>query len=140
MCAFREMIDNMALPREFCAPSSDLSPGVIGLGGGESAFPHLPDKKTAAAKVLLRQVLGIPQASRNSELGTVYRLPGAKDCADDLAKCTCDMAPFSARASTGPILSGRASPFAWSIIKRNWEGTPLYIYRCKEFAAHSRFA
>ena len=48
--AFSELIDHMALPREFYAPFSRMSPGVAGMEDCESLFTHMKNKKMVTEK------------------------------------------------------------------------------------------
>ena len=56
--AFSEMVDHMALIREFYTPFVGLSPGMVGLEDCESLFSHLRTKKMITEKYLVRHFLG----------------------------------------------------------------------------------
>ena len=58
---FSEMIDHMALLREFYAPFSRMSPGLVVMGDCESAFTHLKNKKMVTEEFLDRHFLSIQQ-------------------------------------------------------------------------------
>ena len=57
--AFSEMIDHMALLREFYAPFSLMPPGLVGMEDCESLFTHLKNKKMVTEKYLVRHFLSI---------------------------------------------------------------------------------
>ena len=57
--AFSEMIDSKALLREFYAPFSRMSPGLVGMEDCESLFTHLKNKKMVTEKYLVRHFLSI---------------------------------------------------------------------------------
>ena len=59
--AFSEMIDHMALLREFYAPFSRISPGMVGMEDCESLFTHLKNRKMAAGEYFVRRFLPIQQ-------------------------------------------------------------------------------
>ena len=48
--AFSEMIDHMALLREFCAPFSRIPPGMVGAENCESPCAHLENWEMATGK------------------------------------------------------------------------------------------
>ena len=76
--AFSEMIDHMALLREFCVPFSHISSGLVGMEDCESLFTHLKNKKMVTEKYLVRHFLSIQQFIDEGELEYVYRVPGVK--------------------------------------------------------------
>ena len=69
--ASSEMIDHMALLREFYAPFSHISPGLVGMEDCESLFTHLEKKKTVTEKYLVRHFLSIQQFLDEGELENV---------------------------------------------------------------------
>ena len=72
MYAFSEMIDHMALLREFYAPFSRISPGMVGMEDCESLFAHLKNRKMITEKYLVRHFLSIQQFVGNGELENAY--------------------------------------------------------------------
>ena len=71
--AFSETIDHVALLREFYAPFSRLSPGLVGMGDCESLFTHLKNKKMVTEKYLVRHFLSIQQFIEEGDLDNAYR-------------------------------------------------------------------
>ena len=66
--AFGEMMGHMELLREFYATFVDIAPDMVGLGGGESLFTHLPNRGIGAEKNLAGHSLDVNRSigSRNA--------------------------------------------------------------------------
>ena len=99
--AFSEMIDHMALLREFYAPFSRMSPGLVGTEDCESLFTHSENKKMVTGKYLVRHFLGIQQFIVEGDLDNAYWLPGTENPADG---------PFLALLETGRFQPGLLRP------------------------------
>ena len=108
--AFSEMLDHMALLKEFYAPFVDASPDLLGFVDCESLFSHLKKKKTIAEKFLARHFLAIQQAVESGELANVYWLPGLENPADSLAKIKSDMVPLLRMTESGCYNPGLLRP------------------------------
>ena len=87
------MVDHSALPGEFCARLSDVSPDAIGHRGNESVFAHLRNERAAAEKFPARHFLGAQQAVGEEDLGNVFLPPGAENPTGGLARVKSDTAP-----------------------------------------------
>ena len=94
--AISEMIDNMALLREFFAPFSRTSPGLVGMEDCQSLFAHLENRKMVTVKYLVRRFLRNQQFIEEGGLDNVYWLPGTENPADGLAKIKSEMGPILA--------------------------------------------
>ena len=108
--AFSEMIDHVALLREFYAPFSHISPGMVGMEDCESLFTHLKNRKMVTEKYLARHFLSIQQFLEDGELGNVYWLPGTENPADGLTKLRSEMGPIMALLETGNFRPGILRP------------------------------
>ena len=93
--AFGEMMGHMELLREFYATFVDIAPDMVGLGGGESLFTHLPNRGIGAEKNLACHSLD------------VNRSIGRENPADGLAKQECDVALRLGPTSDGLFPRGR---------------------------------
>ena len=80
--AFSEMIDHMALLREFSEPFSRTSPALV------------------------RHFLSIQQFLEDGELENVYWIPGTENPADGLTKLRSEMGPIMALLETGRFQPG----------------------------------
>ena len=110
MYAFSEMIDHMALLREFYAPFSRMSPGLVAMEDFESLFTHLKNKKMVTEKYLVRHFLSIQQFIEEGDLDNVYWLPGTENPADGLTKSRSEMGPILALLETGRFQPGLLRP------------------------------
>ena len=108
--AISEMIDHMALLREFYAPSSRLSPGLAGMEDCESLFTHLGYRKMVTGKYLARHFLSIQQLIEEGELDNVYRIPGTENAADGLTKIKSETKSIPALLETGRFRPGLLRP------------------------------
>ena len=72
------MVGHASLLKEFHAPFSDLSPGMIGLENGKSPFNKLKIVEITPGKYLVRQFLRIPQSLKHGELDSAYWPPGVE--------------------------------------------------------------
>ena len=99
--AFSEMIDHMALLREFYAPFSRISPGMVGMEDYESLFTQLKNRKMATEQYLVRDLLTTQQFIEGGELDNAYWLPGDENPADELAKIKSEMGPILSLLRTG---------------------------------------
>ena len=108
--AFSEMIDHMALLREFYAPFAHISPGLVGMGDCESLFTHLKNKKMITEKYLVRHLLSIQQFIDEGELENVYWIPGVGNPADGLTKLRSEMGPILTLLETGRFQPGTLRP------------------------------
>ena len=61
VCAFSEMMEHMALLREFYAPFAGVSPGMVGRKDCESLFTHLKNRKLITEKYVVRHFLSSQQ-------------------------------------------------------------------------------
>ena len=104
--AFSEMIDHMALIREFYAPFVGLSPGMVGMEDCESLFSHLRNKKMVTEKYLIRHFLSIQQALEDGDLENVYWLPGTENPADGMTKVKSEMLPILSLLEHGEFRPG----------------------------------
>ena len=108
--AFSEMIDHMALLREFYAPFSHISSGLVGTEDCESLFTHLKNKKMITEKYLVRHFLSIQQFIDEGELEDVYWIPGVENPADGLTKLRSEMGPIATLLETGRFQPGILRP------------------------------
>ena len=104
------MIDHVALLREFYAPFSHISPGMVGMEDCESLFTHLKNRKMITEKYLVRHFLSIQQFLEDGELENVYWLPGTENPADGLTKLRSEMGPIMALLETGNFRPGILRP------------------------------
>ena len=73
--AFSEMIDHMALLREFHAPCSRISPGMVGMEDCESLFTHLKNREMVTEKFPSNSSLGMVNwKTRNGSRGWEIQL------------------------------------------------------------------
>ena len=96
MYASSEMIDHMALLREFFAPFSRMSPSLVETEDCESLSAHLGNRKMITEKYLARHSLSIHQFFEEGELGDVYWIPGPENPTDGLTKIKSEMGPILA--------------------------------------------
>ena len=108
--AFSEMVDHMALIREFYTPFVGLSPGMVGLEDCESLFSHLRTKKMITEKYLVRHFLSIQQSLDNKELDNIYWLPGTENPADGMTKMKSEMSPMLNLLEFGEFYPGVLRP------------------------------
>ena len=108
--AFSEMIDHMALIRDFFAPFVGLSPGMVGMEDRESLFSHLRNKKTITEKYLIRHFLSIQQALEEEDLENAYWLPGTENPADGMTKVKSEMLPILGLLESGEFRLGALRP------------------------------
>ena len=99
--AFSEMIDHMALLREFYGPVSRISPGLVGTEDCESLFTHLGNREMVTEKFLFHHFLSVQQFLEDGELENVYWIPGTENPADGLTKLKSEMGPILALLETG---------------------------------------
>ena len=108
--AFSEMVDHMALIREFYTPFVGLSPGMVGLEDCESLFSHLRTKRMITEKYLVRHFLSIQQSLDNNELDNIYWLPGTENPADGMTKVRSEMPPMLRLLEFGEFYPGLLRP------------------------------
>ena len=70
--ASSEMIDHVALSREFYAPFVDLLPGMVSVAERESLFTHIKTKRAVPAKHLARRFRDKKQGLGNGEQDNAY--------------------------------------------------------------------
>ena len=100
----------MALLREFYAPSSRISPGLVGVEDCESLFTHLENRKMVAEKYLVRRFLSTQQFIEGGELNNAYWLPGVGNPADGLTKIKSEMGPILPLLENGRFQPGLLRP------------------------------
>ena len=100
----------MALLREFYAPISRLSPGLVGMEDCESLFTHLKNSKMITGKYLVRHSPRIQQFIEEGDLDNVYWIPGTGNPADGLTKIRREMGPIVALLETGRLQPGLLRP------------------------------
>ena len=110
MYAFSEMIDHMALLREFYAPFSRISPSTVGMVDCESLVTHLENRKTVTEKCLVRRFLSIQQFFGGGELENAYWLPVVGNPAGGLAQIKSEMGPILSLLDTGRFQPGFLRP------------------------------
>ena len=110
MYAFSEMIDHMALFREFYAPFSRISPGMVGTEDCESLFTPLKNRDMVSGKYVVRHVSSIQQFIEDGELENANWLPGAENPPDGLSKIKSEMGPILALIETGRFQPGLLRP------------------------------
>ena len=110
MYAFSEMIDHMALLREFYGPFSRISPGLVGMEDCERLFTHLKNRGMVTEKYLVRHLLSSQQFLGDGELGNVYWIPGTENPADGLTDLRSEMGPIMALLETGRFQPGLLRP------------------------------
>ena len=108
--AFSEMIDHMALLREFYAPFSRMSPGLVGMEDCESLFTHLENREMITGEYLVRHFPSIQQFVEEGELDNMYWLPGTENPVDGLTKIKSEMGPILALFETGRFQPGLLRP------------------------------
>ena len=108
--AFCEMIDHMALLREFYAPFSGAPQGMEGKKECDSLFSHLKNRTLLTGKYLVRHFLSIQQLIEDGDLDNVYWLPGVENPADGLTKLKSEMGPIPPLLETGRIQPGLLRP------------------------------
>ena len=108
--AFSEMIDHMALLREFYEPCSHISPGLVGMEDCESRCTHLKNRKMVTEKYLVRHCLSFQQFLEDGELENVYWIPDTENPADGLTKLRSEMGPIMALLETGRCQPGVPRP------------------------------
>ena len=108
--ASAEMIDHMALLREFYAPFSRMPPGLVGMEDCDILFTHLENRKMITDKYLARHFLSIQQFIEEGELDNVYWIPGTANPADALTKIKSDMGPILALLEAGRFQPGLPRP------------------------------
>ena len=104
--AFSEMIDHMALLREFYAPFSGAPQGMEGKKECDSLFSHLKNRTLLTGKYLVRHFLSIQQLIEDGDLDNVYWLPGVENPADGLTKLKSEMGPILPLLETGRFQPG----------------------------------
>ena len=92
--AFSETIAHMALSREFYAPFSRISPGMVGMEDCGSLFAHLENQGMVTDKYLVRRFLPIQQFIEDGEMENANWLPGVENPADGLTKIKSEMGPI----------------------------------------------
>ena len=105
-----EMIDHTALLREYYAPFSRMSPGIVGMEDCESHFTPLKNRKMITGKYLVRDFLSTKQFIEEGELDNAYWLPGTENPADGLTKIKSEMGPILALLETGRFPPGLLRP------------------------------
>ena len=108
--AFSEMVDHMAPSKEFRAPCSRISPGLVGVEDCESLFTHFENRKMITEKYLARHFLSIQQFVEEGELNNAYWLPGTENPADGLTKIKSEMGPIPSFLETGRFQPGLLLP------------------------------
>ena len=108
--ASSEMSGHMALLREFYAPFSRMSPGLVGMEDCKSLFTHLKNRKMIAEKYLVRHFLRIQQFIEAGDLDNAYWIPGTENPADGLTKIRSEMGPILALLETGRFQPGLLRP------------------------------
>ena len=108
--AFSEMLDYMAMLREFYGNFSGLRPGLVGLEDCESLFTHLKKSKMVTEKFLARHFLSIQQALEQKELDNVYWIPGKGNPADGLTKLRSEILPLLRLLESGAYNPGILRP------------------------------
>ena len=123
--AFSDMIDSMALLREFRAPVADLPPGMAEMGACESPLTHLRDKKTIAAEHLARNIWGLRRALAKNEPDHVSWLPGPGNPAGGLTEVTRDVVPLLRMFQSGSLGPGA---FRAEALGENVSGRRSHIF------------
>ena len=89
--ALSEMVDHMLVLRDFYGPFEGVDPGVAGLGGCGSPFPHPKTQKMIAEEYPVRHFSSIQQALEGGGTENAYWQPGTENPEDGLTEVRSDM-------------------------------------------------
>ena len=103
--AYSEMIDHMALLREFYVSFSRISPSLVAMQDCDSLLTHPKNLKMITEKYLVCHFLSIQLLIEEGELDNAYWLSATENPADGLTKIKSEMGPISS-----PLESGRFQP------------------------------
>ena len=123
--AFSEMLDHVALSREFYDPVVAAFPGVTGFEICESLFANRKNKKVIAEKFSVRRVRGTQQLLGNKVLGNAFRPPGLERPAEGLIKVKSDSVPLLRLLESGASIPGTLGPLR-GFPSIEGGGKPLY--------------
>ena len=110
VCAHGDMVDHMALIRDFFEPYVGLSLGVIGSGECENSSYFSNAKRAIAELYLARHFLSVQQATEQGELRNKYGLPVTGNPSDGLTEVRSDEAPPSLPPESGKFAPRHHSP------------------------------
>ena len=104
--AFGEMVDRVAILREFNTPFVDSGRGMLGVEDCGSLLIRLRSKESITEKYGVRRPLGKQQPLVNREMDNVFWLPGTGNLAGGSAKVKSDTIPLSRMLQLGFFCPG----------------------------------